>query len=184
MSSVQIGARLSVKYQPKYIVFIGLLLSSIILFLFSGIDFTWSFAHFATLLFFFAFGLGFTFAPITNASISTVPLHEVGVASSILALVRNIAGAFGVAIFATILTNSANSAILNVSKYTLINTSSPNVLSQVAYLMAMKANQVSFSVVFISSAVITLVGAFSALLLKETTKEMGAKVEASGEGMM
>ena len=184
MIGAQSGARLSAKFTPKYVVFVGLAWASFILFLFSGIDLTWSFTHFAILLFLFATGLGLTFAPITNASISTVPLHEVGVASSILALVRNIAGAFGVAIFATILTNSASAGILSVQKYTMINTLNPNVLQQVAYLMAIKANIVSFNVVFLCSAAITAVGAVSALFLRETTKEMGGRAEVPSEGMI
>lgn len=184
MIAAQFGARASMKFQPKYVVFVGLAFAAFVLYLFSGIDLTWTFGHFAALIFCLALGLGLTFAPITNASISTVPLHEVGVASSILALVRNIAGAFGVAIFATILTNSASSAILNIQKYSVINTFDPNVLKQAGFLMAVNANVVSFKVVFLSSAIITLFGAFSALLLKETTKEMGGKVEISGEGMI
>jgi predicted MFS family arabinose efflux permease len=179
----QSGARLSIKYQPKYIVFIGLLWASFALYLFSGIDLTWSFAHFGILLFCFALGLGFTFAPITNASISTVPLHEVGVASSVLALVRNIAGAFGVAIFATILTNSSTAAIINVQKFTVINTFDTNALQQAAYLMAIKANVVSFKVVFLSSSIITFVGALSALFLKETSKDLQGKVDFSEAGV-
>jgi hypothetical protein len=50
--------------------------------------------------------------------------------------------------------------------------------------MIIKANLVSFHIVFLSSAAITFVGALSALLLRETTKEMGGKAEVSGEGMM
>jgi DHA2 family multidrug resistance protein len=184
MIGAQIGARLSTRVSPKYVVFVGLAWAAFILYLFSGIDLTWSFAHLATLLALFALGLGLTFAPITNAAISTVPLHEVGVASSILALVRNISGAFGVAIFATILTNSVTAGILNVQKFSVINTLNPNTLQQVAFLMAMKANVAAFNVVFLCSAAITLVGAFSALLLRETTKEMGGKAQVQGEGMM
>ncbi len=184
MIGAQTGARLSTKVMPRYVVFVGLAWASFILYLFSGIDLTWSFTHFAILLFCFAIGLGVTFAPITNASISAVPIHEVGVASSILALVRNIAGAFGVAIFATILTNSATSAILDVQKFSIINTFDPKVLQQIGFLMAMKANLVSFHTVFICSAAITLVGAFSALLLRETTKDMGGKTKTPSEGMI
>ena len=184
MIAAQFGARASVKYQPKYVVFLGLAWASFILYLFSGIDLTWGFGHFAILLFAFALGLGLTFSPITNASISTVPLHEVGVASSILALVRNIAGAFGVAIFATILTNSATAGIVNIQHYSVINSYDPNVLKQAAYLMAIKANLVSFNTVFLSSAIITMFGAISALFLKETKKDMVGKVELSSEGMM
>jgi DHA2 family multidrug resistance protein len=184
MIAAQFGARASIKFQPKYVVFVGLAWAAFVLFLMSGIDLTWSFGHFAILLFCFALGLGLTFAPITNAAISTVPLHEVGVASSILALVRNISGAFGVAIFATILTNSATTAIINVQRYSVINTLNPNVLQQAGFLMAMKANIASFHVVFLCSALITLFGALSALLLRETKKEMMGKVELSGEAMM
>ena len=180
----QTGARLSVKFGPKYVVFAGLTWAAFILFLFSGIDLTWSFAHFATLLGLFALGLGLTFAPITNAAISTVPLHEVGVASSLLALVRNISGAFGVAIFATILTNSVTGGILNVQKFSVINTFDPNVLKQAAFLMVIKANVSAFKIVFLCSSAITLIGSFSALLLRETKQEMMGKVEISGEGMM
>ena len=169
MIGAQSGARLSARFSPRYVVCAGLAWSAFILFLFSGIDLTWTFTHFAILLSLFALGLGLTFAPITNAAISTVPLHEVGVASSILALVRNISGAFGVAIFATILTNSVSAGIVNVQRYSVINTFDPNVLRQAAYLMAMKANLVSFNVVFLCSSAITAVGAFSALFLRETT---------------
>jgi DHA2 family multidrug resistance protein len=184
MIGAQSGARLSARFTPKYVVFVGLAWAAFILYLFSGLDLTWSFAHFATLLGLFALGLGLTFAPITNASISTVPLHEVGVASSILALVRNIAGAFGVAIFATILTNSITSGMINVQRFSTINTFDPNVLREAGFLMAMQANVSAFSTVFLCSAAITLLGAFSALFLKETTKEMGGKLEVPSEGMI
>ena len=184
MIGAQSGARLSARFTPKYVVFVGLAWAAFILYLFSGLDLTWSFAHFATLLGLFALGLGLTFAPITNASISTVPLHEVGVASSILALVRNIAGAFGVAIFATILTNSITLGMINVQRFSTINTFDPNILREAGFLMAMQANVSAFSTVFRCSAAITLLGAFSALFLKETTKEMGGKAEVISEGMM
>jgi EmrB/QacA subfamily drug resistance transporter len=180
MLGAQGGARLSARFPPKYVVCAGLAWAAFVLFLFSGIDLTWSFTHFAILLFLFATGLGLTFAPITNASISTVPLHEVGVASSILALVRNIAGAFGVAIFATILTNSVTASVLSVQKYSVINTLDPKVLQQAAYLMVIRANIMSFKFVFLCSAAITAVGAISALFLRETTKEMGGR-EVHGE---
>ncbi len=183
LPAAQIGARLSIKFQPRYVVATGLAWASLVLFLFSGIDFTWSFTHFAVMLFALAIGLGLTFAPLTNAAISQVPMQEIGVASSVLALFRNIAGAFGIAIFATILTDSANSAIFAVQKYTVINTFDPTVLQKVAFLMGMKANLVSFSTVFLASSVIMLIGAFSALFLRPTSKAIGAK-EIPSEGMM
>ncbi len=184
LMSAQVGARLSVRFLPRYVVMVGLLWASFILYLFSSIDLTWSFVHIAILLFFFAVGLGFTFAPLTNAAISSVPMQEVGVASSILALARNIAGAFGIAIFATILTNSASSAIVNVQKYTIINNFDPNILRQAAYLMVIKANLVSFSTVFFYSMIFTLIGAGAAFLLREPRKDYEGKIEFSSQGTM
>jgi len=35
----------------------------------------------------------------TNIIATVVPTHEIGMASSVLALARNVAGAFGIAIF-------------------------------------------------------------------------------------
>jgi hypothetical protein len=74
--------------------------------------------------------------------------------------------------------------MINVQRFSTINTLDPNVLREAGFLMAMQANVSAFSTVFLCSAAITLLGAFSALLLKETTKEMGGKVEVPSEGMI
>ena len=50
----------------------------------------------------------------TNIIASVVDQHEIGIASSVLALARNIAGAFGIAVFATILTSVTNSEVLRL----------------------------------------------------------------------
>ncbi len=64
-----------------------------------------------------AFGLGFGMAQRTNIIASVVPQSEIGVASSILALVRNIAGAFGIAIFATILNDRTNANVFTINSF-------------------------------------------------------------------
>ncbi len=183
MIAAQTGARLVTRFPPKYIVSSGLVWAAFILYLFSGIDLTWSQVHFSILLFAFALGLGFTFAPLTNAAIATVPHDEVGVASSILALVRNIAGAFGVAIFATVLTDSVTSNLIAVNKYSIINTLNPQALQQAAYLMVIKANIASFEIVFKVSAVFTLIGAAVALFLKESKKDFQGEDNMTEMGM-
>jgi hypothetical protein len=48
----------------------------------------------------------------TNIIASTVSQNEIGSASSVLALARNIAGAFGIAVSGTIIQNVTNSKIL------------------------------------------------------------------------
>ena len=49
-----------------------------------------------------AFSLGFGMAQRTNLVAVVVRHEEIGEASAVLALVRNISGAFGVAIFSTL----------------------------------------------------------------------------------
>ena len=97
----QMGARLSAKFQSRYVIAGGMLISTITLLLFSSIDIKWGFWDIAWRLGVFAYGLGLGLAPLTNAATSSVSLKDVGVASSVLALARNLSGAFGIAIFAT-----------------------------------------------------------------------------------
>jgi hypothetical protein len=47
--------------------------------------------------------------------IGAVPPSQIGIASSILALVRNVAGAFGISVFATILTNATESSMVAIA---------------------------------------------------------------------
>jgi EmrB/QacA subfamily drug resistance transporter len=167
-----IGARLSQRFPPRYITAIGMVIASAMLyFLMAGIDVKWTFWDFAWRLMVFAFGLGLGLAPLTNAATSTVPLHEVGVASSLLALVRNIAGAFGVAIFATILSNSTTHQLLQIEKYSVVTSLDPTVIQQAMALMATKANVGAYSIVFHVSGVLLLLGAFAALFIKEAKRD-------------
>jgi hypothetical protein len=129
----------------------------------------------------FAFGLGLGLAPLTNSATSTVPLHEVGVASSILALVRNISGAFGVAIFATILSNATTDQLVQLQKYTTVTTNDPVVLQHVMALMPVKANILAYTTVFHDSGFLLLLGAISALFVydkKRKTDTQPALAEA------
>ena len=62
-------------------------------------------------VFVLAFGMGFGMAQRTNIIAAVVPEHEIGISASILALARNIAGAFGIALFATIIRYSTESHV-------------------------------------------------------------------------
>lgn len=97
MIAAQFGAILSVRFPSRFLTSLGMFWAAFMLLNFSGIDIRWTFFDLTFRLFLFAVGLGIGLAPLTNAATSTVPLHEIGIASSVLALARNIAGAFGVA---------------------------------------------------------------------------------------
>lgn len=165
--AAQVGARLSTIFQPRFVTAAGMFWATIVMYSFSGIDIKWSFMQLSIHLFFLAIGLGLGLSPLTNAAISTVPREEVGVASSLLALARNIAGAFGIAIFATILSNSITSNLLSIEKFSTIRTASPNLLQMAAGLMAVKSNILAFAAVFKSSVYFMFIGSISALFVKE-----------------
>lgn len=156
----------------------GMTISALSLyFLFTTIDIRWGFWDTALRLMVFAFGLGLGLAPLTNAATSTVPLHEVGVASSILALARNISGAFGVAIFATILTDSTTSHLIALQTHSVINTQDPQTLAKAASLMVTKANILAFSTVFRVAGAMLAIGAISALFVKESKRDFKKGVD-------
>lgn len=171
MIAAQFGARLSAKIQPRYLTSFGMFWAGFVMFLFWGIDIRWSAFDIVWRLFLFAAGLGLGLSPLTNAATSSVPLEEVGIASSVLALARNIAGAFGIAIFATVLSNSTTSHLLSIQKFSLINTHDPNQFQQIIPLMITYANVLAFSTVFRTATVFLLIGGIVALFVKESKKD-------------
>ena len=172
MAAAQIGARLSTRMQPRFLTSAGMFTAAFTLFfLFSGIDIKWGPWDVIWRLMLLSGGLGLGLAPLTNAATSTVPLHEVGIASSILALARNISGAFGVAIFATILSDSITSHLLNLQIHSVINVINPTLLMQIPALMVTKASVLAYSTVFRAAGAIMVIGAISALFVRESRKD-------------
>ncbi len=177
--AAQIGARLSARIEPRFLTAAGMLWASLIFFSFTYIDIKWTVYDFAVRMFFFAFGLGIGLAPLTTATTSTVPIEEVGVASSVLALARNLSGAFGIAIFATILSNATTANLLALQKYSVVNTQNPQILQQVYILMVTKANVLAFSTVFRTSVFFMILGSIAALFVKESKRDFATKKDLS-----
>jgi hypothetical protein len=124
-----------------------------------------------------AFGMGFGMAQRTNIIATVVPSEEIGIASSVLALVRNIAGAFGIAIFGTILTNATNSNIFKIMHYSALHLTSQLDFSEAIGLITLKAEVSAYGTVFITSSVLVFIGAALALLIKIGKKEMASAKE-------
>ena len=179
MIAAPLGGKLSSKIEPRYVVSFGLFLGALALFLFSGIDIKWTGFDITIRTFIMAAGLGLGMSPLTNAATSTVPIHEVGIASSVLALSRNIAGAFGIAVFATVLTNSYTSLLLSIQKHSVINTQAPQIKAIVPALMIVKANILSFGVVFKLASFVVIIGCIAALFVKESKRDFIGEKEVS-----
>lgn len=158
-----LGARLAIAFHPRYTVSFGMTLSALGLFMLMHLDPTMTSYDFVLPLVLFGAGLGLGMAPLTNAATTAVPLHEVGMSSGLLNLTRNIGGAFGIAIFSTILANATNANVLMVAQSSHIRSSAPTILAEGAQLIIMKAEILSYGTVFGFAAASMLIGALIAL---------------------
>jgi EmrB/QacA subfamily drug resistance transporter len=161
-----IGGSLTGKVEPRYIIAISTFMAAIGIYLFSGIDPRSGPLDIIIPLSIMAFGMGFGMAQRTNIIASVVPAHEIGVASSILALARNIAGAFGIAIFGTILQNTTESKLLNIARQSTIHITNQLDLERAISLMTLKAQISSYGTVFVIATIFLLIGAITALFIR------------------
>ena len=132
-------------------------------------------------LFIMALGLGFGMAQRTSIIASAVPTHEVGIASSVLALVRNISGAFGIAIFGTILHNATESKVLEIAQNSVINSANPADYATGIALITLKAQVAAYDHVFIVSSIVVAIGAAAAFWIK-VSKDKISNVKIHMEG--
>ncbi|MDD4332512.1 MAG: DHA2 family efflux MFS transporter permease subunit [Patescibacteria group bacterium] len=176
MLSSPLGGRFTGRVQPRYIIFISTLVAAIGLYLFSFLDPRSTVWDIILPLGLMAFGLGFGMAQRTNIIASIVEPHEIGIASSVLALVRNIAGAFGIALFGTILNNTINSNVLNIAQSSVLNIHNSLATGQFIGLITLKAQVSAYNYVFVISSIFLFVGAFLSLMIKVKEKEGAPEV--------
>ena len=94
-------------------------------------------------------------------------LHTLSLlSSSILALARNIAGAFGIAIFATILNNTTSKNVFALMKNSVFHFTSAADYQTAIGLINLKAQVSSYGTVFVTASLVMLVGAVTALWIK------------------
>lgn len=167
-----LGGALSDKISARTIIFISTLGAAFGLYLFSRLDPRSTALDVIIPMAFMAFWMGFGMAQRTNIIASSVPVHEVGIASSILALARNIAGAFGIAVFGTILHNSTETNIVNVSKLSSIHVIDSLQYQTALQLMILKAQIEAYRTVFIWVAIVILIGALLALRIKVSKEDV------------
>jgi len=159
------GGRLIGKVKPSYVIAASTFVAGIGLFMFSWIDPRSTALDLIIPLVVMAFGMGFGMAQRTNIIAVVVPHDEIGEASAILALVRNISGAFGVAIFSTILTNVINSNVFAIARQSVLNGSGRQLMQQFTSLIILKAQVSGYSTVFLIASGIVFVGAFGAFFI-------------------
>lgn len=171
-----IGGILTGKVQSRYVIFASTVVASFGIFLFSFLDPKSSALDIIIPLSIMAFGLGFGMAQRTSIIASTVPQNEIGIASSVLALARNIAGAFGIAIFATILNYKMESNVLLINSLSRLNTHIPIEIKKYISLVILKAQIDAYDYVFFIASIIVFVGSFTILFLKIKNERTDIKV--------
>lgn len=160
-----LGARLAQSINPRYTVAFGMATAALAFFLLRSLDPAMTYWSFVIPLSLFGAGLGLGMAPLTTASTTAVPLSEVGMSSGLLNLTRNVGGAFGIALFGTLLANLTNSNVLSVAQHSVIRSTNPQIIKEGTALIILKADLLSYGTVFEFAALALLVGGFFALLL-------------------
>lgn len=173
MVASPLGGALTGKVQPRFVIALSTAIAAVGLYLFSFLDPRSTPIDIILPLVVMAFGIGFGMAQRTNIIASIVPDHEVGIASSILALVRNIAGAVGIAVFSTILTNSTKSKAVAITHNLVMVSHDPLAYKEVVALTMLKAQIASYGTVFATASVILFIGAVTALWIKVAKEKVG-----------
>jgi MFS family permease len=176
MLASPLGGMLTGKVQARYVIFASTLVAAIGIFLFTGLDPKSTALDIIIPLSVMAFGLGFGMAQRTNIIASVVPQSEIGVASSILALVRNISGAFGIAIFATILSDRISSNVMIINSWSKLGSHNPIDIQKYIGLIILKAQVDAYDYVFLVASIIIFLGSFTILFLKLKKERLDIKV--------
>ncbi len=164
-----LGAWLANSFNPRYTVSFGMALGALGLYQLVHLDPAMTSFDFIMPLTLFGAGLGLGMAPLTNAATTAVPLNEVGMSSGLLNLMRNIGGAFGIAIFSTILANTTNANVLMVAQNSHVLGVTPAIQALAAQLIILKAEVLSYGVVFGYAAAAMLIGGLISLFFLRTT---------------
>lgn len=168
-----IGGALTGKVKPKYVIFASTFVAMIGIFMFSILlDARASAIDIIIPLVIMAFGMGFGMAQRTSVIAAVVPSEEIGVASSILALARNIAQAFGIAVFSTILTDTVNRNVLNIAYRSVIKIASPQIYQQAVSLIILAAQIDAYKTVFVWAASTLILGTCLSLFINVSKEKM------------
>ncbi len=195
--SAPLGGSLVGRVEMRWVIMVSTFVGSIGIFLLAGIDPRSTAWDIIWPLMIMAFGMGFGMAQRTNAIAVAVPPEEIGMASSILMLGRNIAGAFGISVFATLLNNFINSNVLTFAKFSHLNLNNiGNQLSNVLptttiatpanahatfiQLIILKAEVSGYGDVFFWAAIVMCTGAVLAYWIKGGKLDKNKKVHVEG----
>ena len=176
MLAAPLGGFLTGRVESRYVIFASTLMAALGIYLLVFLDPKSSAWAITIPLAILAFGLGFGMAQRTNVIASVVDPHEIGIASSVLALVRNIAGAFGIAIFGTILESRVYKNILSINSFSSVHSTNPIDIGKYIGLVELKAQVNAYDYVFLIASILVFLGSFIVLFMKIKNERTDIKV--------
>lgn len=166
MVAAPLGGQLVGKVKPSYVIFASTLLSGVGIYLLSYIQAASTALDIIVPMCIMSFSLGFGMSQRTNLVAVAVPKNKIGEASAVLALVRNISGAFGLAIFSTLLSNSEAANAFATAAHSVLNVTTAQNMQQFIALVELKAQIAAYATVFEVAAIVVILGSFTALLIR------------------
>jgi len=160
-----IGVSLSGRFAPRYIIASSTFVAAIGIYLFTDLDVRSGIMDIIIPMCIMAFGMGFGMSQRTGVIASIVPPEEISSGSAVLALVRNIAGAFGIAIFTTLLNNSIENNMIALSAHSVVNVHTVATMQLVSGLMYLQAQILAYHMVYIIASLFLLIASGLALMI-------------------
>jgi EmrB/QacA subfamily drug resistance transporter len=166
MLAAPFGAMLMGRVRASVVIGSSTLVAAFGIFLFSFLDVRSTAIDLIIPLMIMAGGMGFGMAQRTNAVAAAVPPSEIGVASSVLALVRNIAGAFGIALFGSLLNWAEIRNALNIANYSTLYVHTAQNMQTYIGLIELKAQIDAYGLIYAVAAAFLLAGALVSFFVK------------------
>jgi MFS family permease len=173
-----LSSRFLARFAPRVSITIGMTIAAVAMYLLHGLDARTTALELTFPMMLLALGLALGFAPLTAAATTSVPPRESGMASGILNLTRNVAGAMGIAVFGTLLDNTIESNVLDIGGATAVQSPAPSMGAMIPQLIVVKAEIEAYGHVFAAAALVMFVCAFVALTVREGPRRPG-EVEAA-----
>jgi EmrB/QacA subfamily drug resistance transporter len=181
MLAAPFGAALIGRVRAGTVIGMSTLVAAFGIFLFSFLDVRSTAIDVMVPLTIMAAGLGFGMAQRTSAIASAVPPSEIGVASSVLALVRNISGAFGIALFGSLLTWAEVRNALNINSLSHLYVNSAVNMQTYIGLIELKADIDAYGLIYAIAAVFLLIGALAAFFIQVPERQFDKHEMAMAE---
>lgn len=118
-----------------------------------------------------SFGMGLGMAQRTSIITNSVPTEEVGMASGVLTLGRNISGAVGIAVFSSLLTTIVNDKIVAIARNSTLIISSPESMKAGIALMSLKAQVAAYGEIYLICSGIVAIAGLLAFWIKALPKQ-------------